>query len=209
MNQVHATKRCFCCAECALRFATSSDLRRRVHEKLQHRCGICHKCFASKSYLNQHIRRVHNEDKGYACSKCQYVSTTEANLRRHVSVVHDGNRSIECDKCTAHFGCKTDLQNHVRYKHANVRHLCKHCGRSIKDLLRRIIVVFIAIKWNRNAIVQAIILTNYKQSFRFTYMACLHTVQFFCVLLSFINNLFMTCCPIVYICCSCFYKCRY
>jgi len=61
-----------------------------IHNR-PHSCQKCSKTFKSKSYLNQHLKMVHDDIDGVglrSCFVCNKVFTRRLDMRRHIAEVH-------------------------------------------------------------------------------------------------------------------------
>lgn len=97
-------------------------------------CPQCHKNFATKKGLMNHIRDVHLQMRQLFCDQCDYRTARSVELRRHIQVKHEGMRFI-CEVC----GVETTTQSHLNF-HVKQRHTpelivnvpCDICGKVFK-----------------------------------------------------------------------------
>lgn len=134
----------FHCNKCEYTTNDSSNFRR--HNKTRHigeKPFICEKCgrkFATKTYLNSHMR-IHVKDfkfqckncrlgfdaqelhqcdsKWYECDWCGYSTNNRSNFVNHIRV-HTGKKPFKCVHCSKRFNQKTHLNRHVKNLHMGI-----------------------------------------------------------------------------------------
>ena len=66
-------------------------------------CKLCRRRFVRLSYLNLHLKKIHNQEpKNYKCSYCNKSYATVSNRNRHESTIHLNSFPIACE-ATNHF----------------------------------------------------------------------------------------------------------
>lgn len=146
IKRVHITKN-HVCDVCERKFATRLNIHRCRHflNRL-HPCLKCEATFTSKTYMNDHMNRMHNEDKTYMCIYCDKTFIRKDYLTDHRSMHTSKNEHI-CDVCKRTFKwkkthkCKIcnkflhtlSLKKHIRMVHTPEKpHTCQHCGKSFR-----------------------------------------------------------------------------
>ncbi|XP_039623955.1 zinc finger protein 578-like [Polypterus senegalus] len=97
----------YCCTECGRRFTKKSH-----NEDKQYSCSICNKWFATKAYLQIHMR-IHTGEKPYCCTECGKKFKVKSYLRLHMRI-HTGEKPFCCTECGRSFTWKNSLQKHQR-----------------------------------------------------------------------------------------------
>ena len=106
---------------------------RRFHEKV-HPCDKCNKWYPSKLLLQEH--KISHEDDSYLqCSMCHLKYKRKIGLKYHHIRVHSNMEpKYMCDYCGKRFKLKIDLGGHIEKTHLNVSHICKICGKVVKNI---------------------------------------------------------------------------
>lgn len=73
-------------------------------------CTVCHKVFASKPKMYQHMQR-HGE-KRHVCTQCGLKFHMKKNLKSHCELVHEEQRRFVCDLCGHRVSSKKSLAAH-------------------------------------------------------------------------------------------------
>ena len=125
------------CDICGKEFQAQRDvdehknLRHRDGRPPEHICQLCGKAFVVQSYLDIHIRGVHNKVEDLACPECPPSSNqklySKKSLKRHMDAVHKKQQS--CPLCGTGFVTEYDVTSHFRMVHMKYRqYRCKVCG---------------------------------------------------------------------------------
>ncbi|KAK1135035.1 hypothetical protein K0M31_007807 [Melipona bicolor] len=106
---------------------------RRFHEKI-YPCDKCNKWYPSKLLLQEH--KISHEDDSYLqCSMCHLKYKRKIGLKYHHIRVHSNiEPKYMCDYCGKRFKLKIDLGGHIEKTHLNVSHICKICGKVVKNI---------------------------------------------------------------------------
>ena len=86
-----------------------------------------------KSYLQKHIRNVHEGQKDHKCLNCGKEYTDKKGLRCHIKRAHDNVRDEQCNQCGKLFFTKEVLNRHIRNIHSNEQKpifQCEYCQKS-------------------------------------------------------------------------------
>ncbi|XP_059178032.1 zinc finger protein 1 homolog [Physella acuta] len=117
------------CNVCHKKFATRTYLKQHnkaIHlgERL-HECGVCHKNFTTRGNLNLHIA-IHSAEKKHECDLCHKNFTTRGNLNVHIAI-HSAEKKHECDLCHKNFTTRGNLNVHIAIHSAEKKHECDLC----------------------------------------------------------------------------------
>ena len=87
--------------------------------KKMHRCDDCHRLFASKKSLSQHIREKHGKEPPlsqpkFRCGHCDTEFVSTRNLLRHMRNQHNLAGNFKCNCCSTIFGAQVPLNEHLR-----------------------------------------------------------------------------------------------
>ena len=77
-----------CCGKVYSRLDYYKDHKKRAHEGITHKCGMCHVAFKWKSYLRTHMKTVHEGLRPLKCDSCELTFKTTSNLNRHIRLKH-------------------------------------------------------------------------------------------------------------------------
>ena len=103
----------------------------------EYRCELCDFCYACKSSLTAHMKRMHidyycqkNQLSLLECIICDFKCTAKRFLKGHIYRYHSEKGSIKCDYCGKHFATKDTLKVHVKRIHTPVNQtiVCHVCG---------------------------------------------------------------------------------
>ncbi|XP_043516174.1 zinc finger protein 311-like isoform X4 [Frieseomelitta varia] len=124
------------CPVCQKVFKSEIMLQRhisRFHEKV-HPCDKCNKWYPSKLLLQEH--KISHEDDSYLqCSMCHLKYKRKIGLKYHHIRMHSNiEPKYMCDHCGRRFKLKIDLGGHIEKTHLNVSHICKICGKVVKNI---------------------------------------------------------------------------
>ncbi|KAF7990351.1 hypothetical protein HCN44_000156 [Aphidius gifuensis] len=118
----------FTCSTCHRSFAYKHVLQNHVRTHTGEKpfvCPVCQKRFTRDHHLKTHMR-LHTGEKPYKCEHCDRRFVQVANLRRHERV-HTGERPYSCTDCAQRFSDSNQLRAH-QLIHQNVRPFhCEHC----------------------------------------------------------------------------------
>merc|ERR1719394_502579 len=99
-STIHDGKKPNECPNCGRLFANNPDtnvLKRILIRHLNscgnpnpglvfYHCTMCAKRFSNKSYLQLHIKRIHEKKRHYKCTTCEKKFVTYSNLTRHLAI---------------------------------------------------------------------------------------------------------------------------
>lgn len=106
---------------------------RKFHEKT-YPCDKCSKCYPSKLSLEEH-KKSHEDDSYLQCSMCHLKYKRKIGLKYHEIRVHsDVDPKFMCDYCGKRFKLKLDLGVHIEKIHMGIAHICKICGKVVKNI---------------------------------------------------------------------------
>ena len=100
------------------------------HEKI-----YCEKCGTTidKTYLQRHLRIVHEGKRDYKCEHCGKEYADKKGLSTHIKSSHDNVRDEQCNQCGKLFFTKEVLRQHIKNIHnkeQNPRFKCEYCQKS-------------------------------------------------------------------------------
>ena len=88
-------------------------------------CSQCDYQTKDKSYLQQHIKTIHEGFK-YPCDQCDYKTAYRHHLFSHIKSKHEGVK-YQCDQCDYKAAYKQNLLRHIKSIHKCVRYPCDQC----------------------------------------------------------------------------------
>ena len=103
----------------------------------EYRCELCDFCYAGKSSLTAHMKRMHidyycqkNQLSLVECTICDFKCTAQRFLKGHIQRYHSEKGVIKCDYCDKQFATKDTLKVHVKRIHVAVDQtfVCHVCG---------------------------------------------------------------------------------
>lgn len=95
-------------------------------------CPYCSKTFKYKTYVEEHIRCVHEKLKPFKCSKCDKVFASKHTVRIH-ELSHTDNFPFQCEYCDRRFRVISKLRIHTEIHTTKPELLCPICHRSQKS----------------------------------------------------------------------------
>lgn len=124
------------CPVCQKVFKSENMMQRHVrkfHEKT-YPCDKCRKCYPSKLSLEEH-KKSHEDDSYLQCSMCHLKYKRKIGLKYHQIRVHSNmDPKFMCDYCGKRFKLKLDLSVHIEKIHMGIAHICKICGKVVKNI---------------------------------------------------------------------------
>lgn len=124
------------CPVCQKVFKSENMMQRHVrkfHEKT-YPCDKCNKCYPSKLSLEEH-KKSHEDDSYLQCSMCHLKYKRKIGLKYHQIRVHSNvDPKFMCDYCGKRFKLKLDLSVHIEKIHMGITHICKICGKVVKNI---------------------------------------------------------------------------
>ena len=129
--RMHSTLKRFTCEVCGHGLNTLKDLERHsfVHKSISERpfgCDTCKMRFASKSELNEHLKKVCNDQKKkITCSKCHRKFNYDDQLKKHYVICHSLAYDHQCEACWIKFTTKNGLMYHMKTQHPIWKHLTR------------------------------------------------------------------------------------
>ncbi|XP_026668178.1 zinc finger protein 62 homolog [Ceratina calcarata] len=124
------------CPICQKELKTAHLMRRHIrsiHKKTLS-CDKCDKVYSTRQGLIEH-QKAHEDDFYLECSICHLRYKRKAGLRHHQIRVHSNiEAKYMCDHCGKRFKLKVDLGLHIEKIHMYSSHICKICGKLVKDV---------------------------------------------------------------------------
>ncbi|XP_013104126.2 zinc finger protein 26 [Stomoxys calcitrans] len=145
-NKNHVSEICYLMC-CQLRLDTRYDIENHIHyhnAPQQLRCKACCKAFRLKTYLKNHIRKVHTSKGGdnknakisesrvegkYRCCKCSKDFATKTHLNTHNRDVHK-IQIYECNICEKSYTRPDALSEHLAIHKGEKKHACSFCPKA-------------------------------------------------------------------------------
>ena len=107
-HQDEEAQKKFKCDHCSKAFKSMVELKthlKGVHEKKQRKfeCSEkdCNSIFFKKSYLNQHVKEVHEKIKKFECESCHKMFSRNWVLKVHIQKNHEETKMETCTLCNA------------------------------------------------------------------------------------------------------------
>jgi hypothetical protein len=94
-----------CCIPCLARF----------------KCPHCPFRCSYNSYLQRHIKAVHDKIKDFECVICPYKCSDNGSLKKHIKVVHDKIKDFECSICPFKCSNNSNLKTHIKTCTGNLK----------------------------------------------------------------------------------------
>ena len=85
-----------------------------------HACTICHKSFAGKKYLTEHMKR-HTKENLISCYVCGKQLSSKWIVDQHIKTVHKNIKSFFCTTCNKAFTSKRSRDSHIKTVHQNIK----------------------------------------------------------------------------------------
>ena len=133
-------ERKFKCEKCEWRAINMSQLRihMKTHiETLDFKCPHCVKQFKCKTYLEKHVRHIHDRTgEKFQCQECSKSFTAKQGLNKHMKY-HKFGRRFKCETCSAMFVYRSCLKEHIQHTHEGIkreRKTCKVCDKKVVNL---------------------------------------------------------------------------
>ena len=118
------------CTKCDKGYYQKSYLEahmRTVHEGLKYVCDQCEKQYTDIFRLRIHVKTRH-EGELYNCNQCDYKAYTQKKLKSHIEYKHEG-KMYNCDECEYKSIEKRNLIIHKDSKHLGITHNCDQCDK--------------------------------------------------------------------------------
>jgi hypothetical protein len=122
----------FKCPHCPYRCSYNSYLQRHikmVHDKIKDlKCSICDYMTCKNSNLKHHIKAIHDKIKDFECVICPYKCSQNITLQQHIKQVHDKIKDFECIKCPYMTSKNSNLKTHIKQVHDKIKDFkCSIC----------------------------------------------------------------------------------
>ncbi|XP_034244765.1 zinc finger protein 665-like [Thrips palmi] len=121
------------CPSCHKRFAAKDRLENhlRAHgseEFKPKQCNICSKRFLNNSALGSHLRTHNGQGSLWECSICKETHCNRDGLKRHVAS-HSDNGSFSCPFCRKVYSGYMSIRKHITKIHKSAGVQCSLCDR--------------------------------------------------------------------------------
>ncbi|XP_072023227.1 uncharacterized protein [Amphiura filiformis] len=125
----HGNEKPFKCKMCLKSFARKRGLKNHelLHKpRTRHQCEICKKHFLAKTYLWQHVSRMHPDKTPFSCEICQKPFAKQKFLNIHMKF---HTKKHHCELCDKRFAHSTNLGYHMKAHHGSKQkpykcHIC-------------------------------------------------------------------------------------
>ncbi|XP_043252068.1 zinc finger Y-chromosomal protein 1-like isoform X4 [Colletes gigas] len=124
------------CPFCQKSFIDAKEMDRHVfrNHKKPYRCKQCYLVYFRKESFEDHMK-THSVDY-LECPFCRMRYKSMCGLRNHQIRVHSTiEAKFVCDHCDKRYRLKSDLAVHIDRIHMNVTHVCRFCGKSVKNVM--------------------------------------------------------------------------
>ena len=129
-----AKTKTFQCDICGKSLTRSKTLKihLQIHsDERKFQCKFCDRAFNTLSYLDRHIKCVHENIKRFECNICGKTFSYKHNQQDHMTI-HTGERNVECPKCGLKFSTKRSLASHMVNHIETENFHCDMCGKAFK-----------------------------------------------------------------------------
>jgi DNA-directed RNA polymerase subunit RPC12/RpoP len=123
-------KETYVCGKCKKAFSYARHLEKHLQGHKRNDCKDCSEMFASRKYLNLHMREKHDKkllDTKYSCKFCKQVFTRSCFLYTHYRVHAEGR--LVCEICGDFCTDTNEYEKHL-LKHEESRLSCILCHRT-------------------------------------------------------------------------------
>jgi uncharacterized Zn-finger protein len=96
------------------------DQQQQQQQQQQHVCAECRKSFATRAFLQAHLRS-HSSVKPFKCDSCLKDFKSKHSLNEHVLLKHKGEKVFGCSVCDEQFNSK-----HMRAVHERLHKVRYH-----------------------------------------------------------------------------------
>ena len=125
------TFQCDICGKSLTR-AKTLKIHLQIHsDERKFQCKFCGRAFNTLSYMDRHIKCVHENIKRFECNICGKTFSYKHNQQDHMTI-HTGERNIECPKCDMKFSTKRSLASHMVNHIETENFHCEICGKAFK-----------------------------------------------------------------------------
>lgn len=135
-NKIQTTEKNFECFDCHRQFKSLSSLRihLKLHSGVKFCCPHCHKLFAMKSYVRDHIVAMHNVRREEIPSDSIRQATDNMKTEQHRRQQQQNTEEFECNQCKNKYRSKQTLRQHMKTHSTSNPFLCVHCGAIYKSI---------------------------------------------------------------------------
>ena len=129
-----AKTKTFQCDICGKSLTRSKTLKihLQIHsDERKFQCKFCDRAFNTLSYLDRHVKCVHENIKRFECNICGKTFSYKHNQQDHMTI-HTGERNVECPKCGLKFSTKRSLASHMVNHIETENFHCDICGKTFK-----------------------------------------------------------------------------
>ncbi|XP_053979939.1 PR domain zinc finger protein 5-like isoform X2 [Hylaeus volcanicus] len=124
------------CPFCQKSFIDEKEMDRHVfrNHKKPYRCKQCYLVYFRKESFEDHMK-THSVDY-LECPFCRMRYKSMSGLRNHQIRVHSTiEAKFVCDHCDKRYRLKSDLAVHIDRAHMDVTHVCRFCGKAVKNIV--------------------------------------------------------------------------
>ena len=131
ITDAHQTMTLFPCYYCSCLWSTCKQLLAHLPShigSLPYRCVQCDICFAKRSFLREHLNKMHKVNKPFKCqfTGCAFVSNVWSEFKAHNSIIHPLEDAYRC------FACKTEMNTREAFFEHIEMHMvtlicCSYC----------------------------------------------------------------------------------
>lgn len=99
-----------------------------------YKCSTCDNTFKHKSYLQRHIRSVHEKASGHLNSRNSAACPNRSHIDDNLRIAQAPKSQTVCNICGKDFGVPSKLNRHILTVHLDMRQFpCWQCSKTFKD----------------------------------------------------------------------------
>ncbi|XP_076174967.1 uncharacterized protein LOC143150515 [Ptiloglossa arizonensis] len=124
------------CPFCQRSFIDEKEMDRHVfrNHKKPYRCKQCYLVYFRKESFEDHMKT--HDTEFLECPFCRMRYKSMSGLRNHQIRVHSTiEAKFVCDHCDKRYRLKSDLAVHIDRIHMNITHVCRFCGKAVKNVM--------------------------------------------------------------------------
>ena len=118
ITEAHQAMTLFPCYYCSCLWSTCKNLLVHLPShigSLPYRCVQCDICFAKRSFLREHLNKMHKVNKPFKCqfTGCAFVSKVWSEFKAHNSIIHPLEDTYRCFACKIEMTTREALFEHI------------------------------------------------------------------------------------------------
>ena len=118
ITEAHQTMTLFPCYYCSCLWSKCKQLLAHLTShigSLPYRCVQCDICFAKRSFLREHLNKMHKVNKPFKCqfTGCPFVSNVWSEFKAHNSIIHPLEDAYRCFACKTAMTTREEFFEHI------------------------------------------------------------------------------------------------